>query len=213
MDETRRFLRYVLPGLVIFLQAILIIFLNSNLKMLTDYVDLGTVFVGFLTSGLIGFLFSNLYYIIYWKFYLESKKYSKLDYLKLFNSNEELLKDHINNKPIKQKDAWPILNVFFNLNFGDKLQYFERKTDSISNILAAIGTSFVIMFCGLIVGLLFIQCPESILIYIGVNLFLLLILIMNYQIVAKILQNLYVRIFEWIHNHPDSIINGKEEKL
>lgn len=211
MDETRRFLRYVLPGLVIFLQVMMILYFNNSHINIKDYVELGAAFVGFLASGFIGFLFSNLYYAIYWKLYLECKRCSKLDYKMLVNSNKDLLKDHINNEPLKQRDAWPILNVFFNLNFGDKLQYFERKTDSISNILAAIGTSFVIIFCGLIGGIFLIHCLESILIYAIINLIILFVLFINYQITAKILQDLYVRIFEWIHNHQE-IMNSYNNK-
>jgi len=202
MDEARRFLRYVLPGLVILLQIVFILFLNGDLEQLNHYTDFGTAVIAFLTSGIIGFLFSNLYYIIHWEFYLPSKALSKLDFIRVIQENKELFKDHQENEPRSQREAWPILNVFFTMNYGEKLQYFERKTESISNILAGIGTTTVIIICGLFVGSFFLDNLKAIIIYSLCNILIIGILLWNYQLAANILQNLYLRAIEWIKNHP-----------
>lgn len=205
MDEARRFLRYVLPGLVIIPQIFLILYLNNDLQYIDKFVNIGTAIVAFLASGIIGFIFSNLYYIVYWELYLRCKRCSKLNYLELLDNNKALFKDHLKNIPTTQRGAWPILNVYFNLNHGDKLEYFERKTDSISNILAGIGTSFVVLICAFFIGeFFFLDCLKTRLVFFGANLFISITLIWNYQIAADILQNLYIRIFEWINEHNNN---------
>lgn len=210
MDEARRFLRFVLPGLIVIPQFLLILYLNHDLKHIDKYVDIGLAIVAFLTSGIIGFIFSNLYYIIYWEFYLQNKKLSKLNYLELIKTNNDLLKDFLKNEPTTQREAWPILNAYFNLKYGDKLQYFERKTDSISNILAAIGTTLITLVCVCIIGeIWFLHDLNSRIVYLSANLLISIVLIWNYQLAANILQNLYIRIFEWLNKNPTEDQNNK----
>ena len=193
MDEARRFLRYVLPGLVILLQVVFILLLNHDLEQIKQYTDFGTAIIAFLASGIIGFLFSNLYYIIHWEFYLRSKSFSKLDFIRLIEENKELFKDHHENIPSSQREAWPVLNVFFTMNYGKKLKYFERKTESISNILAGIGTTTVILICGVFIGSFFLDTLKAIIIYSFCSILIIGILLWNYQLAANILQNLYLR--------------------
>jgi len=73
MDEARRFLRYVLPGLVFGLEAILLfVLLRPDLigalgKALNTASGLGSAVAGFLVSGAVGFLCGTVHHAIHWR--------------------------------------------------------------------------------------------------------------------------------------------------
>lgn len=211
MDEARRFMRYVIPGLAAFLEVILILVLNEDYTVLKENADLGTAAIGFFASGIIGFLFSNLYYIIYWKIYLNKKsKIARLNYIALVTDNEVLFKDFNIKNLSSQKEAWTVLNTFFNLTHAEKFEYYEKRTDGLSNILACIGTTWVIILSGMLLGLPYVHELKEW--YIILNITFIIILPINYHIAAGILQKLYVRIFEWLNKNPDIFKSHKPQK-
>lgn len=198
MDETKRFLRYVTPGLAFPFQIILILFLNDNLSNLKEYSDIGTGITAFFASGIIGFLFSNVYYVIHWTFcFPKWDKLRILDYKKLVKDNKALFSDYKDLVKLNQRNTWSYLSAYTDLNHYKKLVKVEKKTESISNILVSIGTTFWVVTFGLVVGIWFVDC-ESMIYYFLLNFFFMAALFWNYQLVADTLQVQYEQIYIWI---------------
>jgi len=73
MDETRRFLRFVIPGTLFAIEtAVLLLLLRPDWFReeplpLKDVLNLGTALTALLASGALGYLFSVLYHFLHWK--------------------------------------------------------------------------------------------------------------------------------------------------
>jgi hypothetical protein len=199
MDETRRFLRFVIPGLTIIFEGFLFAFLDDKLYFIQEYADFGTALMAFFASGLLGFLFSNVYYAIHWKIYLSKcfKPLRKLDYIKLITDpeNKHIFKRFKVDQNISQKEAWTIINTLCNLKYAKKTKSYERKTDTLSNLLTSIGTTFIILSVCWLIGVFYIK---SWIIFSLINVVLIFFLACNYVISSSILQHLYEKLFEWL---------------
>jgi hypothetical protein len=225
MEETRKFLRYVLPGLIILPEMIFIFYLNGEICLLRKYFDIGSAIIGLLASGIIGFLFSNLYYPVYWEIYMRQRRIKRISFVDLIEDNPYLFKafkvdigkgskshaengevdpKEINNRHLMtEKEAWPIINAFFNLKYNGKFSYVDKKSGSMSIVLSSMGTTILVVFIFSIVSVFsIISCCDRV-IYIGVNIVVLSVLCWNYQLTAGILNNLFKRYIEWIKDNPE----------
>ncbi len=203
MEEAKRFLRYVLPGLVSLLQLIFILYLNNDLEIL-EKSTLGTAASAFFASGVLGFLFSNFYYVLHWKLYYKCPCITKLNYKKIIYKYPKLFKYFDYSEHLKQREAWTILNALANFSKIPGIREAEKTMQSVSNILVSIGTTILILFFSCLTCLfIYWKYLEicDIVWFILVNVITLVILLFNYQIVAGTLQSLHERTFEWLSKH------------
>lgn len=200
MDEAKRFIRYVLPGLVFPLQIILVYALNGDLVNLKDNY-LGASFVAFFASGILGFLFSNLYYILHWRIYHKLiAGIPKLDYKKLVIKYEKLFVDFNPKEVYSQKDAWVLLSVYFNFRKEDGVRASENMMKSLSNVSVCIGTSTLTLVASFLACLHSVNCKD--ILFISINIITLIILVLNYQIVIMMLYNMFDRTLQWLSKRP-----------
>jgi len=198
-------MRYIIPGLIFYIQIIFVFLLNPEVleKLLEKFdfllgygennnvSEIGVAILAFFTSGVLGFLASNFYYIMHWKWYI-NRRFSKLDYKKIVEGSKsvEILGIDFNSKTATQQEAWSIMNVLWKFYDEDKAKGYDETTDRVSNVVNGIGTSITIMIIGLFLSLFLDNCCQ-IVTYLVVNILIIILLWLNYQISADILQNLY----------------------
>ena len=79
MDEARRFLRYVTPGLLFIIFLCLFLYLNNReifidtAKMISNETDIGLPLALLIASGGMGFVFSILHHFLTWWIYAPIK--------------------------------------------------------------------------------------------------------------------------------------------
>jgi hypothetical protein len=136
MDEAKRFIRYVIPGLALPLQFLLMMCLIDNgIHRLERYVEIGTIALVFFTSGFTGYLFSNLFYGFFWKCCFPkikikfNHKMPRLNYRKLVYDNDDLFKDLLNDEVrMYSSDAENTkMNDLFNEKKIKSLKFDEGK--------------------------------------------------------------------------------------
>lgn len=72
MDEAKRFLRYIVPGILFLVESLLLIWIllpawpEDQVKALTKEAGLGFALAGILGSGGLGFVFSVLHHWLHW---------------------------------------------------------------------------------------------------------------------------------------------------
>jgi hypothetical protein len=208
MEDTKRFLRYVLPGLASFLQFLAyVLFYNKQLldKYLVTNNQLITIASAFIVAGLIGFIFSNIYYFFFWKLYF--KKGSILDYRLVIKNNLPLFKKGFKIKDVevlRQRECWALMNVYWKMTYNkndkkekmvynSKFKALDIQIEKMNNILHSIGSTFVIIIIGWILFAIFVEFCSW---YTVVNLAVIFFLGANYRIVAHLLQSMLVRAHE-----------------
>jgi hypothetical protein len=157
MEEARRFLRYVIPGLVF-------IVVLSTTFMLVDYTkvlpilehmdNVGIVLGVFVVSGGLGYIFSSLYFFIYWIFG-EWHVANHVDVIKELNNNI-VVRDTRGNDfsdKLTRKNCWVIMNVFWHsrIKNSTRIEGVNSRIDNLSDITHGIGTSVVAAFSAIIV--------------------------------------------------------------
>lgn len=195
MDEAKRFLRYVLPGLAFVLQMLALYYLENGSDKTKHILKTSNALSAFLASGILGYIASNFYYLVHWKCYFTGRR--KLDYKEIV---KEIYIPAGNGKTfeeLKQREAWAMMNVYWNINGQKRYTNVEPTNARISNVLHSIGTTITIMTIGLIIGLISLCGDRGNLgWFAGINVIFIIILGWNYQIVAGILHNLYLYIFK-----------------
>ena len=74
MDEARRFLRYVTPGLVYGVLTFLWLFIvfpewtNSQIRDLAAKDSIGVALAGLFASGVLGYVFATCHHLLHWRF-------------------------------------------------------------------------------------------------------------------------------------------------
>ncbi|MBK7095077.1 MAG: hypothetical protein IPH57_08540 [Saprospiraceae bacterium] len=163
MEESKRFLRYVIPGLIFIFQIGLVLEF-TDVKIITDqetqdfYKIIITLFI---SSGLLGYLFSNLYFFVHWN--IDFKKCFGIDYKQIVDKNKGFFKineSDVDNKNLKtdktQLEYWIIINVFWNLSPVEGLEKIKQMTDKLSDMLHSLGTTILSMFLALLMGIIII---------------------------------------------------------
>jgi hypothetical protein len=155
MEEARRFLRYVIPGLVFLIEITLYLSLSVNggfLKSLRDLgKDLGFALLLFLASGGLGFLLGVVYHSLYWT----------TGFCKLVVTHLPLVKDCIERGWLKlqkredgseldvnvltQSGAWRIVTAFWHerKESSQRIKAANSRTDSLTDIMHGLGTTFI----------------------------------------------------------------------
>jgi hypothetical protein len=155
MDEVRRFMRYVLPGMV-FMTEILTYFAFSDgtrlggwLRPVTSGDTVATAVAVLFGSGAIGFLFANIYHSMYW-----SLECIAIDHLCLFRPPKRGFRavDIDGNviASLSKRDAWSIVTRYIHvesaLSGGEEIKGMREITDRLVTITHSIGTTIVATF-------------------------------------------------------------------
>lgn len=148
MEEARRFLRYILPGLVFIIVVLATLFVADYEKSLwiigkTD--SIGNALGMFVISGGLGYIISNIYFYLYW--IVKGHAVNHVDVIK--SLNQKILINDINGNDFTQQlnkqNCWVIMNVFWHsrIKKSVELDGINAKNDQITDITHGIGTSVV----------------------------------------------------------------------
>ena len=207
MEEAKRFMRYVLPGLTFFLEVIVAIYIEDGIEKAQTFLKLDLAITAFLVSGALGYIFSNLYYCYFWKISFSAR--TKLNYKKVIEKNIKIFEKSfgpIDINTLKQRDAFIKLNAYWQINKAEDYGVIENQVGNLNNILHSLGTSIILIIIGFIFGIFYLFHNCSLVYFIIVNLFIIFFLLANYRQVRELLQSLYVSLFEIAfrnkkHNH------------
>jgi len=70
LQEAERFLRYVVPGLIFFIELLIYLLISGDIcfsQLIGKVNPIGIAISGFLASGGLGFLFGIIYYTVVWR--------------------------------------------------------------------------------------------------------------------------------------------------
>ena len=160
MDETRRFLRYITPGLTFLIEIIFLLFIAQPLimigktKALGNIADLSIPFTVLIASGGIGYIFSLIHHFLFWQLYAwrewTSLIYDHRDMLKALEEKGHL--KFIDQREIEKKaqditleNAWRVVCSVWHERKEDSMRIkgADDRTTSLSDIMHGAGTSFV----------------------------------------------------------------------
>jgi len=204
MDDVRKFFRYILPGLAFAIQ-LLIALCISDWKNIPDLLKNGSIkeilsllLVGFLASGGLGYIFSLIYYGLYW-FSPIAKKFA-IDHISVFKALDEFIEirgptgNIIPTISLSKEKAWVILTRFWFNKSEDSscLKGGGIITERMSNIVHSIGATIVATILSITFWIIIhyhlsidanffaFACPFGIFIFFIFWLLFLALLILNY---------------------------------
>lgn len=161
MDDARRFLRFVLPGLGSVVQFLFFLWVLrpsqlAHFLMDTQFTEksgLGLAVAVFVASGGLGFILSTLYHFIYWlplfdrfainhrQVLIEADKAHILTLVnpKKANPHEE---EPLDTNKLSRADAWRISTALWFGRIGEskRLEGALARTDTLTSILHSLGT-------------------------------------------------------------------------
>ena len=208
MEEAKRFLRYVMPGMAFLIQFAVVYILEPPKFILCrnfkEISEIGIALSAILVAGVIGYMASNLYYVLHWKVYMNLGR--KLDYKHIVSETiptKDLQKYRFEYTCSNQSEAWALLNVYWNVEGDKEFPKVQDANASTANILHSIGTTIILLLIGSVLGAIYLCAKETIIIgYTIINIVIVTILCWNYQIVAKMLQQLYLNTYRSIKHSP-----------
>ena len=147
MNEVRRFLRYVLPGLVFFIE-LFVFFCISDRRDAVNWVvahgSAGPVVALFLGTGALGFILANIYHWLYWTFELFA-----IDHRCLFPKSPpgfraiDLSGDPVGD--LTKREAWTIVTQYCHSQMkkksGRDIEGMSLITDRLVDIGHALGVT------------------------------------------------------------------------
>jgi len=155
MEEARRFLRYVIPGLLLMIEVSLYLWLSSYQQFVQLIKELGEDIAFpisiFLASGGIGFLLGVVYYTLYWTKGIRLiavnhlpliEDVVKRGWLKLQRRDDG---KEVDVKELTQSGAWRIVTSFWHERKESSLRIkaANARTDSLADIMHGLGTTFI----------------------------------------------------------------------
>lgn len=168
MDETHRFLRYVMPGALFFIEALLLLLVLlspgctfTRLGELVAKAGLGGALgalVALLSFGVLGFFFSIIHHlslnreneVVFRLLYgVDNKpviaRLRKRSVLQLLDADKDI---EVKNEPSRH-EAWTIVNALWHQHVPERI---NRRAETLADRVHAIGTARVgALFAGLIV--------------------------------------------------------------
>lgn len=149
MEEARRFFRYVIPGLVFIvdvLATILILDYGKFLNVLKEANNVGSILGMLVVSGRLGYIFSNIYFCLYWSF----KKCHAVNHVDVIKSLKEKLiirntdgKNCLEN--LDKHKSWVIMNLFWHCRLKEvkRIEGINPKNDQLTDITHGLGTTII----------------------------------------------------------------------
>ena len=155
MDEAKRFLRFVLPGLAVVLEFGLFLSIlrpSQVARFLSEHMQsiggIGTALTLFVGSGGLGFILSSLYHSISWGPF---SGYLAINHKRMIedavrNNSLRLIEqgtgERVQPDRISRRDAWRIATAVWHGRLGrsDRLRGANARTDSLTSIVHGVGT-------------------------------------------------------------------------
>jgi len=154
MQEAQRFLRYVVPGLILFIELIIYLLLSGDvcLSQLIKFGDnISLAISAFLASGAIGFLLGIIYNnIIWWKPFV---KYA-IDHRPLLNEGKlkgwlklqsGLADDEVDVNKLSVRRAWHIAISYWytRIETSNSIKGSVPRVERLSDIVNGLGTQCI----------------------------------------------------------------------
>ncbi len=155
MDEVKRFVRYVIPGIVFIILVFLFFYLSDTtmvinlLKSEAMKNTIGLVLAVFLGSGGLGFILANIYHTIYW-----TLNRLAINHLPLFRETPPGFRSiDIEGNPISnltRREAWTIITQYCHSEIkkdsGKDIEGMCLITDRLVDITHGLGAALVATF-------------------------------------------------------------------
>jgi Ca2+/Na+ antiporter len=219
MDEAKRIVRYTLPGLVyvILLLATFALLEPDKAKeiVLNNDISFGEILGSFILSGGIGYIFSIIYFSLYWwiggrkgHFYNhlnilnELIKSKKIEIIKPDLSDSKEQNFILNNK----REAWYIINVYW-YSRGKTSKAIEGIIEKInsyySDITIGLGTTLIATFFSLLTftGLLLVYYSNidwfrwNVWVCLGLYMFFIYMVLLNFCRTYKAYETIIITAF------------------
>lgn len=170
MDEARRFLRYLIPGLLFGVETLImlvVVFPEWTISYLTSIKGnegLGIALGSLLTAGGLGFLFSTIHHCCHWRLPLDSKVIDHSSMIKCLVDLKVITLDHeAGSSSVDRKMALDVtLALWYSrLKAGTPIGDADRKVTSLSDISHAAGTGRVASLVALVTVLIICMTAGS----------------------------------------------------
>jgi len=181
MDDTKRFFRFVLPGLASVLEFLLFVSILQPYgvasfvknRPLAGGNDLGLAVTIFMGSGSIGFILATFYHVFYWSHLLDKKLFRgfTIDHRQVLKeAEEEGVLRLVKRKSVEQQeeesswinkasraDGWRVATGLWHARIGvsDVLKGANPRTDSLTSIVHSLGTLTVGTAIAILTSLVF----------------------------------------------------------
>ena len=171
MKDAKNFLRFILPGItsIILLLIALKISDSDSFNRISNFTDsnsksIGVVIGLFLTSGGLGYIYSQIYWGLNWHRWICNLKIVAIDFRPILNKLVKNNKLSIVNEldvpftlkeieKFTKRDAWTIMTIHYpsTVNFRDGKSAAEIVLDSVINITHSLGATIIGMIIAFIV--------------------------------------------------------------
>jgi len=152
MDEARRFLRYVLPGLVYGIETLLWLYIlfpewtYSVILVAAGKDSLGVALWGVLASGAVGYIFATVHHWCHWHLSIDR---GILDHSALIN---QLHVTEAHKQKVSRQEALVVsLARWYRTELGEAAR---KKLDSLGDQAHALGTARVASFFSVVIPLM-----------------------------------------------------------
>jgi len=167
MNEVRQFMRYVIPGVVFFVELFIYILLTDYYyakKMWDFFSNVGGGINLLLLSAGVGFIFSIIHHSLYWTFWC---KYNlAVDHRKMLGQakndkylelKDMYLKNDIEPNDINQKEAWRIVCKIWHTRkeTSNRIKGANERAESLSDLAHGSGTVLVGALLALLIWAIF----------------------------------------------------------
>ncbi len=215
MDEARRFLRYITPGLSFLIEIVVLLFIAQpsimlgHTKSLGNAANLSLPFTALIASGGLGYIFSLIHHFLFWQIYTRLEWTSLIyDHREMLNALEE--KDHLKfidqqenirqAKDITLENAWRVVAAIWHQRKEDstRIKSADNRTTSLSDLMHGAGTSFVGSVFAVIawfsIQLIFFQATPPLWVIV-ISLLFVIVHLMNYKTTVRQCQGVIEIIF------------------
>ncbi len=207
MNDVKRFMRFVLPGLASVIMLLIALIISDSSKLFCFFQsmnlnDIGIILGLFLASGALGYIFACVYWGIY-EFGLNSC--IAIDNRYIFSTLKDKLEiietsgNKVKANKLSKRDAWTIAALFWqnNINKSEEIKgstpYVDRITDLTHGLGATVVGSVISLTTWILLKIAVFKAFKlnirDIIILI-VWLFLIYLIIKNYNSTNKALQSL-----------------------
>ena len=155
MEEARRFLRYVIPGLLFFIEVSIYLFFSAHAQFIFSIrewgKDLAFPITIFLASGGMGFLLGVLYHSLYWTIGFRTFAVNHIPLIQdCVNRDWLKLKRRANNSDLNvsqltQTGAWRVVTAYWHerREFSKRIKGANDRTDSLTDIMHGLGATLI----------------------------------------------------------------------
>lgn len=164
MVDARRFMRYVIPGLIYAVLLAAAFFASDPARMICFITsgdisnNIGFVLTALLASGALGYVFSNIYFGLYW---LTDNSIVAINHKALFSALGSRINiinaqgTQIDKNTLTKRDAWTIWSNYWfsNIENSKKYKVSSARVDNLVDITHSLGASLISSFLSFITWL------------------------------------------------------------